>query len=93
MGRVIAVPCFIDIEQSPESLHAHAVPQGVEIRPGDTVRVHGAPARVAYGECLHLTCAATVVRATVWGRTWAKVRGLLELADLYEVGFQPKEPA
>jgi hypothetical protein len=93
MGRTIAVPCFVDIEQSPESLHAHAVPQGIEIRPGDTVLVHGAPARIAYGESLHLTCAATVVRATAWGRMWAKISGLLELADLYEVGFQPKESA
>jgi hypothetical protein len=93
MRRTVEVPCFVDIEQTPDSLHAHAIPQGIEIRPGDTVQVHGAPARVAYGDRLHLRCSATVTRAGALGRMWAQLGGLLELVELYEVGFQPKESA
>jgi len=93
MRRRFEVPCFVDIEQTPDSLHAHVIPQGVEIRPGDTVLVHGAPSRVAYGERLHLQCSATVTRAGALGRMWAQLGGLRELVALYEVGFQPKESA
>jgi hypothetical protein len=86
--RRVDVPCTVEIEQSPESLHAHAIPEGIEIQPGDRVLVHGAPSRVAYGERVSLRCTATVIRATAIGRLWAQVTGLLELTGLYEVGFE-----
>ena len=49
-NRTVEVECLVEIEQTPESLHAHAVPEGIEIRPGDVVVVHGAPSRVGFGE-------------------------------------------
>ena len=82
---------MVDIEQTAESLHAHAIPEGIEVQPGDRVLVHGAPSRVAYGERISLRCTATVIRATAIGRLWAQVTGLLELTALYEVGFERRE--
>ena len=91
MSRRIQVPCFVEVEQTPEYLFAQAIPEGVDIGPGDQVLVHGAPGRIGYGEHLRLECTATVIRASVFGRYWAQLTGLLELFELYEVGFQPKE--
>ena len=85
------VPCFVDIEQTAESLHAHAIPEGVEIRPGDSVLVHGAPSHIAFGERLTLECSATVTHAGVLKRFWTYLTAPLELVELFEVGFQPKE--
>jgi hypothetical protein len=34
---------------------------------------------------------ATVERAGALERIWTELSGLLELTELYEVGFQPKE--
>ena len=52
--RRIEVPCTVEIEQTPQSLHAHAIPEGVDIRPGDRVLVHGAPSRIEYGSVYRL---------------------------------------
>ncbi len=87
----IDVPCFVDIEQTPQSLHAHAIPESIDIRPGDSVLVHGAPSRIGYGERIHLECTATVTRASRFGRFWTVLTAPLELVELFEVGFQPKE--
>lgn len=87
IGRhVVKVPCLVDIEQTPESFHAHAIPDGIEIRPGDSVMVHDVP-YVAFGEQISLTCRATVTRGRWIDRLWAQTSGLLELTSLYEVGF------
>jgi hypothetical protein len=83
--------CFVDIENTNESLHAHAIPEGVEIRPGDSVLVHGAPSHVAYGEKVTMQCAATVTRAGALGRYWTYLTAPLELLELFEVGFQAKD--
>ena len=86
----IDVHCNVDIEQTPDSLHAHAIPEGVDIRPGDVVVVHGAPSGVRFGESVSLRCPATVLRANWFGRHWARLTGLLALTELYEVGFEPR---
>jgi hypothetical protein len=46
---------------------------------------------VAFGERLTCTRSATVYRAGALGRFWTQLTALLELTELYEVGFQPKE--
>jgi len=92
MGRqTLEVPCIVEIEQTNESFHAHAIPQGVAIRPGDSVLVHGAPCRVGFGQRLCVPCQATVTRAGWLARWWTQATGLLALTELYEVGFAPKE--
>ena len=86
--RRIEVPCMVDIEQTAESFHAHAIPEGIDIQPGDQVLVHGAPSRIRYGERISLQCSATVIRASAFGRFWTQLTGLLEFTALYEVGFE-----
>ena len=89
--RRIDVSCTVDIEQTPESLHAHAIPEGIDIRPGDKVLVHGAPSRIGYGERLSLQCSATVIRATAFQRFWTQLTSMLGFTALYEVGFERRE--
>jgi hypothetical protein len=89
--RSIEVPCLVDIEQSFESLHAHAIPEGIVLRPGDRVMVHGLPEQITPGVSLHLACTATVYRAGWLTRVWTEARAILDLAELYHCGFEPKE--
>ena len=91
--RHSTVPCTVEIENTAESLHAHAIPEGVMLRPGDSVQVHGAPWQVPYGETLCVECSATVTRAGPLARAWTQFVALLEITELYDVGFQPKEHA
>ena len=83
----ITVPCLVEIEQTPESFHAHAIPRGIDIRPGDRVLVHGAPLGIRFGERVSRECQATVIRASWLGRLAARISGLFALTELYEVGF------
>lgn len=86
--RTIEVPCTVEVEHTWASLHAHVDLDGdVEIGPGDSVLVHGAPASVPFGECLTMRCRATVVRANWLERIWTKVLATLEFTELYEVSF------
>jgi hypothetical protein len=90
-GRIVEVPCTVEIEQTRESLHAHAIPEDIEIRPGDVVQVHGAPTSVEFGGRISVPCRASVRRAGPLVRAWTQFAGLFELTELYEVGFMPKE--
>jgi hypothetical protein len=90
-GGTVEVRCDIDIEQTPDSFHAYAIPDGVDIRPGDVVTVHDAPTGIGFGDRFTCVRTATVQRAGVLGRAWTELTALLELTELYEVGFQPKE--
>jgi hypothetical protein len=92
-GRRSEVPCVLDIAQTQDSLHAHAIPQAVEIGPGDTVLVNGAPRRIGFGKRMRIECTATVTHAGPFGRAWARCNGMFALCDLFEVGFQRKEPS
>ena len=87
----IEVDCLIDIERTAESFHAHAIPDGIEIRPGDRVVVHGLPSHVAFGDRMSMVGRATVIRAAWPVRAWTRLASLFELTELYEVGFAPKE--
>jgi hypothetical protein len=87
-SETIEVTCTVEIEQSAESFHAHAIPNGIDIRPGDTVVVHGAPTEIKFGDHVSLQCSATVVRANPLRRLWTRLTAVFELTELYEVGFQ-----
>jgi hypothetical protein len=89
--RTEEVPCTVEIEKTAESFHAYAVPEGVTLRPGDQVIVHGAPADIPFGETIRFETRATVIRANWWTRIWTEMSALFEIADLYHVGFEPKE--
>ncbi len=90
-AETVAIRCDVDIEKTPDSLHAHAVPDGIDIRPGDVVVVHGAPTNIAFGDRLTCQCPATVTRAGPIARWWTELTAMFELTELYEVGFMPKE--
>jgi hypothetical protein len=91
--REIELLCSIDIEQTQESFHAHAIPEDVEINPGDSILVHDAPATIGFGEIFTGTSRATLTRATLADRLWTKFRSYLDLTELFEVGFNPVDEA
>ena len=92
-GRRFDVPCTVEIERSFDSFHAYAVPENVVLRAGDQVIVHGAPSQVAFGEKYSFETSATIIRAGFFMRHWTQFRSILELTELYHVGFEPKEAA
>jgi hypothetical protein len=88
--RSFDIPCRIEIEQSEEHFHAHVELEGdVPIFPGDKVRVHGAPVRVAFGQSVVFDRVATVTRAGPLERAWTKAIAYFDLRELYEVSFSP----
>jgi hypothetical protein len=86
-GKTVEARCILDLEQTPYSFHAYAVPLDVEIRPGDEVVVHGAPSGIAFNEQLVRECRITVRRAGLLRRAWTRATEFFALTDLYEVGF------
>lgn len=86
-ARVITVGCTVRVENTADYLYAHVELDGIEPGPGDSVTVHGAPAKVMYGEKATFRCTATVVRATWIGRLLTRIAAYLELTELYEVSF------
>lgn len=86
-GERIEVPCTIDLENTPESLHAYVELEGIEVGPGDTVVVQDAPTEIAFGERQIHRRMATVTRAGMIDRAATKVAAYLELTELYECGF------
>lgn len=90
MTRSFTTGCTIEVEHTPEHLHAHVALDGdLAIAPGDKVRVHGAAIRVPFGERLVERRTATVTRATLLGRAWTRARARFELTELYELSFSP----
>lgn len=89
MSRDINLMCLLDIEQTAESFHAHAIPQDVEIGPGDTITIHGAPTAIEFGEKFSGKREATLHRASLPRRIWTRFSSLFEVTELFEVGFQP----
>jgi hypothetical protein len=85
--RTIDLPCTLDLEQTTESLHAYVDIDGIEIRGGDSVIVHDAPTQIQFGERIVCTRRVTVVRANVLDGILARLKGYLELTELYEVSF------
>ncbi len=83
--------CTIEIEHSEENLHAHVeLDDEGDLRPGDRVKVHGAPIHVTFGQRLTLRRSATVQRAGWVERQWTRLSARFALSDLYEVSFTPR---
>ena len=82
------VPCTVEIEHTADSLHAHVdLDSGIEIGPGDEVRVLGAAVDVAFGDKLTLRRRAMVTQASLLGALWTKLTARFELTELYDVSF------
>ncbi len=91
MAETITIACDVDLERSLDSFHAYAVPDGIDIRPGDRVHVHGLPDRLHFGEARRFRANATVIRAGALRRAWTELVSIFDLTSLYEVGFIPAE--
>lgn len=89
-GRTVEIACVVDVEQSREWLHAHVELDGVQVRPGDCVLVHGAPTTAGFGKRCVQHCRATVRHAGPAGRLWARLGAWFALTDLFEVGFSTR---
>ena len=85
--NVIDVPCTLDLEQTSDALHAYVELQGCDVGPGDEVVIHDAPTSIPFGEHAVFARRATIRRAGVLQRAWARLEGYLELTELYEVSF------
>ena len=86
--RRFEAPCTVEIEHSPESLHAHVEILGdFVVQPGDEVLVHDAPTDVPYGEKITVERTATIIRAGLFERIWTRFIGNFELTELYDVSF------
>jgi hypothetical protein len=84
-------PCTVEIEHSPESLHAHVVIEGdLEMQPGDQVLVHDAPTDAPHGGRIVVRRTATVIRAGLLERAWTRLAGNFELTELYDVSFSER---
>ena len=88
MSRKLALTCEIDIEQSWESLHAHAIPDGIDIEAGDIIIVHDTAGTLNAAHYIGQRD-ATLIRAGFWRRHWTRFCSIFEIAELFEVGFQP----
>jgi hypothetical protein len=86
--RRFEMPCTVEIENTPQSLHAHVELDGdFVIEPGDEVQVIDAPDRPPYGERLLVRRKAVVIRAGALERLWTRLVGNFELTELYDVSF------
>ncbi len=89
-ARSFDTPCRIAIEQSPDHFHAHVeLADNVAIEPGDSVRVHGDPIQITFGQSMVFERMATVTRATALQRFKTRLAAYFDLAELYEVSFTP----
>jgi hypothetical protein len=85
-SRTIA--CTVRVEHNAGRLHAEVdLDDEADLRPGDQVRVLGAPICVGFDECLELRREAVVRRAGLIGRQLTRVLARFQLAELYEVSF------
>jgi len=81
----------LDLEQTHDSLHAYSIPVGVEIRPGDELVMHGAPAGVPFGERRTMQVRATLRRGGWYDRAVVHLAGFFTFAELFNVGFEDIE--
>lgn len=89
--RAFEVFCTVRVSHTFENLYAHVeLEEPVEIRPGDEVRVHGAPINPPYGQVHVERRRATVTRASWLQRTWTRLTGDLHCLSLIEVSFSDR---
>lgn len=90
MSRQLSVPCTVEIAHSASALHAHVTLEGVEIEPGDMVRVEDAPEVAGFGTHLSTRGTATVRRAGRVRRMWTRWSAIFDVVSLCEVGFSER---
>jgi hypothetical protein len=84
----VRVPCTLDLEATHEHFHAHAELDGLAVREGDAVLIHGAPDHIPFGETRRVATTATVRQASWARRLLVRVLGTSGITELYDVGFE-----
>lgn len=80
--------CTVEVAQNHDTVHAHVtLDSDLTMRPGDSVRVHGAPITVEFGESFTLRRTATVTRASRLEEAWTRLTSWLGFGELYDVSF------
>jgi hypothetical protein len=88
MRRSFDIDCTVTVSNRFEDLSAHVELDGdIDILPGDSVLVHGAPLHPAFGEVMTDRRRATVTRAGLLERAWTRITGDLECLSLLDVSF------
>lgn len=86
--RQFEFPCSVEIENTPESLHAHVdIESDFVVEPGDEIQVIDAPQLPAFGDKIFVRRRAVVTHAGVIERIWTRLIGNVELTELYDVSF------
>ncbi len=70
-----------------EDLYAHVDIEGVDIGPGDAIKLHHVPVDLPYGQKRHVLGQASYFKASGLKRWLIKTFSRFELTMLYEVSF------
>ena len=86
--RRFELDCTVRVSHTFDDLSAHVELDGnIAIYPGDEVRVHGRALNPPYGAVQVERRRATVTRASMLERWWAKTTGNLDCLTLFDFGF------
>ena len=84
-ARVFDLGCTVTVTNTAEDLSAHVELDGnPEIRPGDSVTVHGAAIAPTFGETIRVRRRAPVRRASPLKRLWVRLVGDLGIMELVD---------
>ncbi len=87
-AKMEKVPCTVTVSHRFEELSAHVrFNDGSIIHPGDRVQVHGVEISAPFGAIVCEDRMATIRRATLLERLWARATGDFEVMELYEFSF------
>jgi hypothetical protein len=70
-----------------EDLYAHVELEGVDIGPGDAVKLHQVPYDLPYGQVRHVSGKASYFKASAFKRWFITTFSRFEITMLYEVSF------
>jgi hypothetical protein len=88
LARRFDVGCTVRVCHTNEELSAHVeLDDGVDLGPGDRLRLHGEHVPIVYGQERTERRRATVTRATPFGRWWVRLTGDLAALELLDVSF------
>lgn len=77
----------LDMANTWEDLYAHVDIQGIDIGPGDAIKLHRVPVELPYGQKRFVQGKASYVKAGVMKRWFIKTFSRFEITMLYEVSF------
>jgi hypothetical protein len=77
----------LDMANTWDDLYAHVELEGVDIGPGDAVKLHNAPVNLPYGQKRQFTGKASYFKASSFKKWFITTFSRFEITMLYEVSF------